>query len=227
MHLALALLFAAAFPGAPSDAQCARWAAQPPAFPMLRDVYGSCAFRLTSPDGRRVLLIGTDGDVHVQSIRPRADLTGRPTTVDPPAAAGWSPDSDRVFINDGDGSGLGSRLRFYARAHGVFQEDRRFLRRPIAAFRRRIRCARTTMDPNVWGLGFSRDRRPLYVLIQSGPEPYYCGGPQATLLAEMDVRTARIAKLHTDLRTTKHFRPYLPADVRDMDWPNWDGRWRP
>lgn len=196
--------------GAQSGPSCSH-AGAPVWSDQTRAVLPECPATLTSPSGLLTLSVSADGMLNVTNSA-RAALTLTATPVRPPAMASWEPDSSSFFVNDGQGSGMFSVLRFFRVGAGRVSEDAIAERRAVAAFRRIKGCGPRGTDPGVWGLGWSPDGKDVYLLVQAAVnEP--CGSPGSFVGLILAQRTMTVVKSLTESATVRQFRDLLPSGL--------------
>lgn len=170
------LLAAAADPNCPDEPG---WSSQ------TVSLTSECPVEFASPDGRHRLLIDAEGQV-------RVDGGSALLLIDPPGMMSWSPSSDALFINDGDGSGLGSDFKLLHRMSRSFVRDDRVATQAVARYRARVLCDTALANPNVWGIGWSPDGKRVSVLVQSTGSYQGCGSPDEYRIMTFDVASAAV-----------------------------------
>jgi hypothetical protein len=177
-------------------------------FKQLNDLMADCEARMSSPDGQKVLLMRSGGNLELsftggQSFAPVG------YRVEPPAMASWAPDSKAFIINDGEGSGMSSTFRLF-RIDGarVIQVDS-VHQAAVSLFRKTIRCPSSAVDPNVWGIGWSSDGQQLFLLVQATVNKS-CGGQDAFIGLIVRSTDGSVIEQLTKKQTKKRFRSFLP-----------------
>jgi hypothetical protein len=136
-----------------------------------------CAVFIPSPDGRALARGSPDGDgiaLHVTGGLVVKQLQQPITLL-------WSPRSDAFLLNDGEGSGQTSKLRYFARRGDGWHESRRLHEAAERLFLRRQHCRRGAYA-NVSGMGWN-SRGELRATVQEGVHSEGCLQPRDGNLA--------------------------------------------
>jgi hypothetical protein len=174
----------------------------------LRYVFVGCDNRLKSPDGKATLHIGELTEV---LIGERSVLRLR-MPVEAPAMVSWSPASDAFFIDDGAGSSQASRFRLFRLRGDQVTEDSTIHTKAVRAYREKIRCERSGIDPNVWGIGWSADGAQIQLIVQSTiHEP--CGSAEQFIGLIVRLSDGAIVKELSRTEAQKEFRALLPPEM--------------
>jgi hypothetical protein len=130
----------------------------------------------------------------------------------PSVMVSWSPRSDAFFLNDGDGSGMTSTFRLFRIRSARVYEDRSVEKAAVSLYRRRTRCTRSALDPDVWGFGWGDDGSKIYLLVQATVhEP--CGPPYAFISLVVRKSDGKILEALSEKQTQERFRFMLPASL--------------
>ena len=126
----------------------------------------------------------------------------------------WSPTSSAFFINNGDGSGLdGWTINVFSLRDSHVIDHKQINERVVLAFRDEIKCAKDAVDPNVRGLGWSRDGTELFLFAQttvSAP----CGVQGDFRGAEIGLANDSIDKFYSETEAKSHLHNLLPHNMR-------------
>ena len=168
----------------------------------------SCATKFRSPNGRLLIRFSSNGRMSINGITIHLEEGLRVPTV----MVSWSPKSDAFFINDGEGSGMSSKLRlFRIRGRRIF-EDKAIQKAAVSLYRRRTRCRRSAVDPNVYGFGWGAHGRTLYLLVQATVhEP--CGDSRRFVSLVVRTSDAKVMAVLSNTQTKIRFGSLLPASL--------------
>jgi hypothetical protein len=99
-----------------------------------------CSARVASPDKKLVLEISETGRASILATNRGAVLSKR-LQLEGPYLVGWSPSSQALLINEGQGSGQTSDLLLGTLKNGRFQFDTRPHKEIVRRFRNASRCS--------------------------------------------------------------------------------------
>jgi len=153
-----------------------------------------CAVDIPSPDRRLVAHSTSDGDTIALRISGGLTLT----KLEQPVMLLWNPRSNGFLLNDGEGSGQTSRLRYFAYRHGRWRESRELDRRASQLYLRRYDCRRNENPyTNVSGWQWLQSGQ-LRAIVQEGVHSAGCLQPHEdrNVMLEVigDPVTGRIAR---------------------------------
>jgi hypothetical protein len=131
-----------------------------------------CAIVIPSPDRRFTLQKRSAEGALTVFERQERRLT---IPLDQPAMMMWNPASRGFFINDGEGSGQTSRLRYFSIVGGHWQESRRFDAAAQRFFLERQKCRRGAYA-NVSGIGWTASGS-IKAVVQEGVHSAGCLQP--------------------------------------------------
>jgi RHS repeat-associated protein len=175
---------------------------------MTRDVVADCAAEFRSPNNRLLLKFASDGRISIKAKT--VHLKGR--RVEPPAMVSWSPRSDAFFIDDGEGSGMSSTFRLFRIKGTQIYEDKAVEKRAVLLYRRRTRCPRSALDPDVWGFGWGDGGKTIYLLIQATVhEP--CGRSDHFMSVVIRTSDRKILEILSKEETRQRFSTMLPSSL--------------
>jgi|ERR1700724_3342644 len=173
----------------------------------LLELDADCETRIISPDGRKILIMKSDGDLGLSDTKKRS-FEPVSYRVEPPAMASWAPHSQAFFIDDGEGSGLSSTFRLFRIHDAHVTRDDSFHQAAVRRFRKTIGCPSTAADPNVYGFGWSSDGKQVFLLVQATVnEP--CGEPASFIVLIASVADGSVIEQLTERQTKKRFRSLL------------------
>jgi len=178
----------------------------------LLAIIGDCNNRIPSPDRKFVLQFGSEGKIRVLTKGRDLVVSGH-SDLEPPAMASWSPRSDVFFLNDGEGSGMSSRLRVFYVSDSRAVENWEMNRMIAKAYKQENKCSDSSDDPNVWGLGWSEDGKKMYVMAQTIVGGT-CGDTDSFRGYVVDVNTRSLQETLTTTQTKSRFRELLPKNMR-------------
>jgi hypothetical protein len=126
----------------------------------------------------------------------------------------WSPTSSAFFINYGDGSGLdGWTINVFSVQDNRVIDHKEINKRIVGAFREQINCSKESVDPNVRGLGWSKDGTYLSAFAQTTvSEP--CGVQGDFRGAVINVADGSVNKFYSQAEAKRHFHDLLPYNMR-------------
>ncbi len=179
----------------------------------LREVVDGCDIQLSSPNRNLLLEIDAEGKIWLKSIVSAVVRQIDSKPVEPPATVSWSPKSDAFFVNDGEGSGMASTLRFFrVQSGGQAVEDTTIGKKIVAAFRARNSCPPSDADPNVWGFGWSKDGSRVYLLAQTTVD-HPCGLSGSFRGMEVRLSDDSIIRELSEADMKREFHGMLPIDI--------------
>ena len=178
----------------------------------LRNVIGNCDNRFSSPNGRLILRVDTEGRIQISGTAAKGGAPVRSRAVEPPAMVSWSPRSDAFFINDGEGSGMSSVFRLFRVKASQAVEDGTIEEKAVALYRGQKKCDSAAADPNVWGIGWSSDGTLLYLLIQATVNAP-CGRPGSFISVTVKLADDSVLQQFSEEATKRKFRTLLPREV--------------
>lgn len=178
----------------------------------LRQLYADCSNSVASPNGSAIFQAGPAERLSVVSGGRLLALIGN-QQLGLPSVISWSPSSTEFFLNDGNGSGLSSRLRlFHVLALTVKEEDS--VDEAIAkVYRERNGCNSSSNNPNVYGVGWSADGKILYAIAQSTVNAP-CGEPTRYLGFIVNTETSRINQVLAAQQFKSEYGRFLPEELR-------------
>jgi hypothetical protein len=177
----------------------------------LRQLYADCENTVQSPDRSISFRVGFEEQIGIVKSGHSLNVLGG-TKLSLPAVVSWSPNSTSFFLNDGEGSGMASQLRFFRVGGTTVIEDGMPNRSIIRIYRQSNRCGATSVDPNVFGIGWSKDGTALYAIAQSTVnEP--CGRPDQFLGFVISANTLEIKKVLSARRTRAQLARFLPPEL--------------
>lgn len=169
----------------------------------------ACPFESVSPLGDVIVKVDTE---QVMTISKVSGVVIFSTPNVGPAMLGWAPQKDTFYLNDGNGSGMSSNLRVFVYSSGRVREDDTFERLAVKDSRARYKCRSHGDDPNVWGLGWSKDARELFVMAQTVPSEG-CGPLGAIRGYVFNAERGHIKDALSATQTKRRFRNLLPENV--------------
>ena len=176
--------------------------------------------RLPSPDSTKTLVFEPDDDERAHVRLSAGWLRQLEVAVlEGPAAASWAPDSESFFISDGEGSGQTSTFRlFRAPNDGSAREIPAAHAAAVSAYRSHVRCPAEAFDPEVWGLGWSRDGSRAVVLVQASiHEP--CGSASNYMVMALATDDGELVEQYDTAEAARRFADLIPANVLDVTTP--------
>jgi hypothetical protein len=178
----------------------------------LRNVMANCPGTFTSPDGKFVLRISTEGTMSLSAKLEQKNLRWTSSGVGPPAVLSWSPRSNAFFLNDGDGSGMSSSFRLFRINGAEVYEDKSVGQAAVSLYRRRMHCSSSAVDPNVWGFGWDTHGTEIFLLVQSTVnEP--CGRPGAFIGLIVRTSDGKIVESLSEAQMKERFGSQLPSSL--------------
>jgi hypothetical protein len=134
-----------------------------------------CSVSVPSPDRRLLLQAIANKAQDYITLRATSGLLVR--NLEQPATILWNPRSTGFLINDGEGSGQVSRLRYFYLERGVWRESRALHRVASALYRRRYDCRRSKNSyTNVSGWNWTKNGL-LRAVVQEGVHSEGCIQP--------------------------------------------------
>ncbi len=178
----------------------------------LSSAMPDCDNRFTSPNGKLLLRIDTEGKIQVSEVASGRQLQAHSRAVKPPAMVSWSSSSDAFFINDGEGSGMSSTFRLFRVRNNRVVEDGTIEKKAVKLYRRLTNCSSAAVDPNVWGFGWSPDGTRFYLLVQATVnEP--CGQPKNFISVTVRLSNDSVLEQLPAEATKQKFQQLLPQEV--------------
>jgi hypothetical protein len=171
----------------------------------------SCELVTVSPDGSVKLRIDSNGHISGTATTNLA-ISPEIKPVEAPAMLSWAPDSRAFFVNDGEGSGQTSVFRMFRISGDNIGEDFAIYRQAVAFFRNLKKCGSRSVDPDVWGFGWSPDGKRVYLLVQATlHDP--CGRTGSFLTLVVNVADGKIIESLSESATKSRFQRLLPQAV--------------
>jgi hypothetical protein len=126
----------------------------------------------------------------------------------------WSATSSAFFISYGDGSGLdGWTINVFSLQNSHVIDHKQINERVVRAFREEIKCAKDAVNPNVRGLGWSRDGTELFLFAQTTvSEP--CGVQGNFRGAVISLANDCISKFYSEAEAKNRLHDLLPYNMR-------------
>jgi hypothetical protein len=210
----VALLMTLSFLGFPNVglAQNCALSGTPSWSKQLVNVIADCDNRFASPDGKLLLSIDAEGNIHVSVVASGSEIRIDSRVVKPPAMASWSPTSRAFFINDGEGSGMSSTFRLFREMDNRIVEDETVQREAVVFYRRQAKCSAASADPNVWGIGWSPDGSRFYLLVQASVNSP-CGEPGSFIGLTVKLADGSVLKEFPEGVTKHKFQSLLPPEI--------------
>ena len=206
-HLVFVLLLSL---GTVARSEDCEYAGKPAWSKQLRDLMADCETRITSPDGRKILLMKSDGDLAL-SFTNGESFEAVGYRVEPPAMASWAPNSAAFFIDDGEGSGMASAFQLFRVQDAHVTQDDSIHQTAVRRFREKIGCSSSAADPSVWGFGWSSDGKQVFLLVQATVnEP--CGEQGTFIVLIVNLADGSVIEQLTEKQTKKRFRSLLPRE---------------
>jgi hypothetical protein len=196
--------------GTVARADC-KYAGKPVWSKQLLDLISDCETRMISPDGQKILIMKSDGDLGLSDTK---KMSFEPVSyrVEPPAMASWSPDSEAFFIDDGEGSGMSSTFRLFRIHDAHVTRDDSFHQAAVRRFRKTIGCPSSAVDPNVYGFGWSSDGKQVFLLVQATVNES-CGTQGTFIVLIASVADDSVIEQLTERQTKKRFRSLLFSEL--------------
>lgn len=180
-----------------------------------------CAtIRLPSPNSTKTLIFEPDAAERVHVILSAGWLRRQEIAVtDIPSMASWAPGSQGFFISDGEGSGQTSTFRLFRTPdNGAAVELTAAHRGAVAAYRARAQCPAEAFDPEVWGLGWSKDGGRALVLVQASiHEP--CGRAEQYMVMAVAAEDGRLLEQYDTAEAAERFGALIPPRTRGVTAP--------
>ena len=177
----------------------------------LRDSTSKNVF--SSPDGQKALVAEQGG--FSLTIRAKKVAWAEGKQFGPAGSEiSWSPTSSAFFINYGDGSGLdGWTIHVFSIRGSEVVDHPDVNGRIVQSFRNQIRCPKDAVDPNVRGLGWSRDGSLLFAFAQrTVSEPCEVQGDFRG--AVVTVSDGSLREFYSETEAKAHFHDRLPYNMR-------------
>jgi hypothetical protein len=193
--------------GTAARANDCKYAGKPAWSKQLINLMDECETRITSPDGRKVLRMNSNGDLALSMTRSKSF---KPVgyRVEPPAMASWTPNSAAFFIDDGEGSGMSSTFRFFRIKNTHVIQDDSIGQTAVRIFRGKIGCPSSAADPNVYGFAWSPNGKQVFLLVQATVNES-CGKQGTFIVLIVNVADGSVAEQLTEKQTEKRFRSLL------------------
>ena len=163
----------------------------------------------TAPDGQTSALVTESGTATVRTAGrslPGSASTGLPVVFS------WSPRSTAFFLNDGEGSGMSSRLRLIALDKAGLVESSELDNAIVRSYRHQNRCNARQARPNVYGVGWSRTGDLVYRIAQSTVNAP-CGRPDRFLGYIANVGSNKPLRTLSTRQAQATFRSLLPKEL--------------
>jgi hypothetical protein len=178
----------------------------------LHNVIADCPDSFTSPNGEFALRISIEGVMLLSAKSEQKKLRWTGSKLVPPAMLSWSPESNAFFLNDGDGSGMSSSFRLFRIKGAEVSEDKSIGRAAVSFYRRRVHCASSAADPNVWGFGWDAHGRKIFLLVQpTVNEP--CGRPDDFIGLVIQTSDGKIVESISKTQMKERFGSQLPPSL--------------
>jgi hypothetical protein len=130
------------------------------------------------------------------------------------AEVSWSPISSAFFINYGDGSDLdGWTLKVYAVSDGHVVSHSEINQEIVRRFRADLGCPGGASDPNVRGLGWSKNGADIYAFAQATISQS-CGQQGDFRGVAMSIAKGSVLSFYSEAETKAHFHNLLPYNMR-------------
>jgi hypothetical protein len=126
-----------------------------------------------------------------------------------PMVFSWSPTSDALFANDGEGSGMNSVLHVFRLQDSGAVEVPDFYKIVVAAFRKDVGCPSAAADPAVWGIGWSKDGLQIFAYAQATVNNP-CGSQDDLRGVVLNVKAGSIEHWYSEPEARRVFRDLLP-----------------
>ncbi len=169
--------------------------------------------RFVAPDHEKVLVADETG--FTVTIRGEKVAWGEGRDFNPwGSEVSWSPTSSAFFINYGNGSGLdGWTINVFSIRDDRLIDHKEINERVVRTFREEIKCSKGAVDPNVRGLGWSRDGEQLFLFAQATvSDP--CGVQGDFRGAVIGVINGSISKFYSEVEAKSRFHDLLPYNMR-------------
>jgi RHS repeat-associated protein len=176
----------------------------------LRYVLPDCVQDFRSPD--ESLLVHIDAKGRLAVLRQPEGKRLALYRLEPPAMVSWSPRSRAFFINDGEGSGMSSRLRLFHIIGGSATEDDAIEKIAVKLYRKRFGCGPAGENPDVWGFGWTPDGRGLHLLVQATVNDP-CGEPGAFMGLTVRVADGSVVEELSPETMKSRFSELLPRNL--------------
>lgn len=128
-----------------------------------------------------------------------------------PIVFSWSRSSDAFFVNDGEGSGMKSVLHVFRLQDSGVAEVPEVEKLVAAAFRKDVGCPAAAADPDVRGIGWSRDGLQILAYAQATVNNP-CGSQGDLRGVVLNAKTGSIERWHSEPEARRVFRALLPHD---------------
>lgn len=173
----------------------------------LHNLIDGCSISFSSPNHEFRVEVGESGTL--QLFRGHESI-GKSFLIVPPATLSWSPKSDGFFVNDGQGSGMSSTFRYFRVSGEGVSEDDVFEHQAVSIFRQRMRCARASADPNVWGFGWEDNA---VLLLAQATTDDSCGPADTFMSFVFTTANAVPSKVLSESQTIAKFSRLLPPNL--------------
>ena len=165
----------------PSEEQICRAAiAAEPASSGTKSLWYACPRSFISPNGRwELFTLRSDGDdgirVRLKDLRSRTNTEPmRVVELTFPASLAWSPASDGFLVNDSEGSGQSSYLRYFHIQDGRVVESRALHRAATDLYKRLFECTSPETYLYVSGEGWHEQLRLIHLRVWSSHHSQGC-----------------------------------------------------
>jgi hypothetical protein len=176
----------------------------------VRRILPDCETRLLAPDGQTRVIVSASGEIR-SLTRDGRELGRVSRPIEPPAMLSWAPDSSSFFINDGEGSGMTSTFRMFRLSTSSVTEEPEFDRQVVDAFRQTQKCGTDALNPDLWGFGWTKDARQIYILATpTVHQP--CG--ESSWVYIVDTRSGSILARLTEEKARERLGAIVPPEFR-------------
>lgn len=171
-------------------------------FSTFRPITAEASATLHSPSGRHAISYISIGEDSAISVDDSANIL----SVTPPASYLWGPYEELILINDGEGSGMTSRVRLAAHISNGWREI------PLYEQLRQLYfiesgCSANDVFPDAWGLGFVSD--DVLVLVQAAVHAI-CRPPGDFFVVRYDPRSQKPKQIIPASDARVRYRSMLP-----------------
>ena len=126
----------------------------------------------------------------------------------------WSPTSTMFFINNGNGSGLdGWTIHVFYIIGSQVVDNQEINAEIVRLFRLQVKCFKDAVDPNVRGLGWSKDGALLFAFAQTTVSES-CGTQGEFRGAAVTTTNGSVSRFYSESETRAHFHQILPYNMR-------------
>jgi hypothetical protein len=172
----------------------------------LTEAFTENTFR--SPDGQKTIVADQNG--FTLRIRDKKVAWPDGQKMSPNGSeVSWSPTSSAFFINYGDGSGLdGWTIDVVSTRDDRVTDHKEINERIVHLFREHINCSKEAADPNVRGLGWSKDGTHLFAFAQATVSEA-CGTQGDSRGVVVSLATGAVSQ-----EAKRHLHDLLPYNMR-------------